>query len=269
MNGEVKRMSRLHHALGWLRSMLFTDLLIYLYTIVLGTISLAGSLFDPRGRFQHRCAQVWSRMILATSRISVKLVGWENIEPGRAYIFCANHLSLIDTPVVFSLPMEFRILAKKGLFQIPFLGWHLRRSGHLPVARDSPRAALRSFEQAARKIREGTSLFFFPEGGRSEDGRLQPFKTGPFLLAIKAGVPVVPMALRGTREILPIGSMYIRAGRVEVEVARPISTEGMTLKDVDRLAAEVREQVARCLPWESSEAVRRQQSAVSATKAEG
>lgn len=257
-------MNALRHALGWLRSVLFTDPLICLYTIVMGTISVAGSLFDPDGRFQHRCAQIWSRMILATSRVSVRVLGWENIEAGRAYIFCANHLSLIDTPVIFGkLPVGFRILAKKGLFRIPFLGWHLRRSGHLPVDRENPRAAMRSFEQAAQKIGAGTSLFFFPEGGRSRDGRLLPFKSGPFLLAIKAGAPVVPVAIRGTREVLPIGSIYIRPGQVEVRVGKPIPTAGMTLKDVERLSAEVWEQVARSLPGESLEAVGHQQSAVS------
>ncbi len=257
-------MSAARHALGWLRSALFTDPLICLYTIVMGTISVAGSLFDPEGRFQHRCAQIWSRMILATSRVSVRVEGWENIEAGRAYIFCANHLSLIDTPVVFGkLPIEFRILAKKSLFRIPFLGWHLRRSGHFPVDRENPRAAMRSLEQAAQKMRSGASLFFFPEGGRSRDGRLLPFKAGPFLLAIKAGVPVVPVAIRGTREVLPIGSIYIRPGPVEMSVGKPIPTTGMTLKDVDRLAAEVREQVARCLPGEVLQDVKQQPSAIS------
>ena len=262
-------MSAARKAVGWLRSVLVTNPLICLYTIVMGTISLAGSLVDPKGSFQHRCAQVWSRMILVTSRVAVRMQGWENVEPGRPYIFCANHLSLIDTPVIFGkLPVQFRILAKRGLFRIPFLGWHLRRSGHLPVDRNNPRAARRSFERAAQKIRDGNSLFIFAEGGRSRDGRLQPFKAGPFLLAIKAGAPVVPVAILGTREVLPIGSICIRPGQVEVVVKKPISTAGMTRKDADRLANEVGEQIARCLPEEGLDAASHHLSPVSAGEPE-
>lgn len=239
----------LRHALGWLRSMLFTDVLIYLETAVMGTISLAGSLFDSHGHFQHRCARIWSRMILFSSRISVAVSGLENIESGRAYVFCANHLSLMDIPVLFGkIPVEFRILAKKGLFSVPFLGWHLRRSGHLAVDRSNPRSALRSFEQAGRRIHAGVSLVFFPEGGRSKDGALQPFKHGPFLLAIKAKAPIIPVAIHGTREVLRIGSMYIHPGRVQVTVGKPISSQGMSVKDVDRLAEAVRLEIARYLP---------------------
>lgn len=236
------------HAVGWLRSMLFTDVLIYVETAVMGSISLAGSLFDPHGRFQHRCAQTWSRMILFTSRIKVSVRGLENVQPGLTCIYCANHASFLDIPVIFGkVPIEFRILAKKGLFSVPFLGWHLRRSGHLPVDRSSARAAMRSFEQAARQLRGGVSIFFFPEGGRTDDGTLKPFKSGPFLLAIKAGVPIVPVALKGTREVLPMGSMYIRPGRVEVTVGKPIPTADFTLRDADRLTQAVHDEIARCL----------------------
>jgi 1-acyl-sn-glycerol-3-phosphate acyltransferase len=231
--------------LGWLRSMLFTDVLIYLETAVMGTISLAGSLFDRHGHFQHRCAQIWSRMILVTSRVKVQVRGLENIDPRATCIYCANHLSFMDIPVIFSkIPVEFRILAKKGLFSIPFLGWHLRRSGHLEVDRSSPRGALRSFEQAARQLRQGASIFFFPEGGRSDDGTLKPFRPGPFLLAIKAGVPIVPVAVKGTREVLPMGSMYIRPGAVELTVGKPVATAGLSLRDADRLTAAVYDQIA-------------------------
>ncbi len=263
-------MSAARNALGWLRSVLVTNPLICLYTIVMGTISVASSLVDPRGAFQHRCAQIWSRMILATGRVRVRVRGWENVEPGHAYIFCANHMSLIDTPVIFGkLPVQFTILAKKSLFRIPFMGWHLRRSGHLPVDYENPRAARRSFEQAAQKLRTGSSLFFFPEGGRSRDLRLRPFRAGPFLLAIKAGVPVVPVVILGTREVLPIGSINIRPGQVEVVVKQPIPTAGTTRKDADRLATEVREQIARSLPGEGADEAGHGLSVVSAGEAEG
>jgi 1-acyl-sn-glycerol-3-phosphate acyltransferase len=225
--------------------MFITDVLIYIETIVMGTISLAGSLFDPHGHFQHRCARIWSRMILSSSRVKVSVRGLENIEPGRTYVYCANHLSLMDIPVIFGrIPAEFRILAKKGLFSVPFMGWHLRRSGHLSVDRSNARAAMRSFDEAVRKLRSGSSVFFFPEGGRSDDGTLKPFKSGPFLLAIKAGLPIVPVAVQGTREVLLTGSMYIHPGRVQLAVGKPIPTGGLTVKDVDWLTRKVHTDIA-------------------------
>ncbi len=238
----------LRYALGWFRSMFFTDVLIYIETAVMGTVSLTGSLFDPHGHFQHRCAQIWSRMILWSSRIQVRVHGLENLDPGLTCIYCANHVSFMDIPVIFGkIPIEFRILAKRGLFSIPFLGWHLRRSGHLPVDRSNPRAAMRSFEQAARRLRSGSSIFFFPEGGRSDDGVLKPFKPGPFLLAIKAGMPIVPVALKGTREVLPTGSMYIRPGTVDITIGKPIPTRDLSLRDSDRLTAMVYDTIAQAL----------------------
>ena len=241
-------MARLRHALSWLYSIFLLDNVLYFYTVVLGSVSLAGSLFDSNGRFQHRVARTWARMILRTCRVRLELRGWDQADHARPHIYCANHLSLMDTPVVFALPIEFRILAKKGLFRIPFLGWHLRRSGHMPVDRASVRASLRSFEQAAGKIRAGTSLFFFPEGERSDDGRLGEFLAGPFLLAIKAGVPVVPVTIVGTREVLPPGSLHIHARPVTLTVHEPVPTAGMTLRDVERLILQVRERVASALP---------------------
>jgi 1-acyl-sn-glycerol-3-phosphate acyltransferase len=112
------------------------------------------------------------------------------------------------------------------------------------VDRSSPRGALRSFEQAARQLRQGASIFFFPEGGRSDDGTLKPFRPGPFLLAIKVGVPIVPVAVRGTRQVLPMGSMYIRPGAVELMVGKPVATAGLSLRHADRLTAAVHDQIA-------------------------
>jgi len=233
---------------AFLRSLFFTDPLIYLYTIVMGFISMLGSLWDSTGRFQHGCARIWARMILGTSGIHVRVVGIENFEPGRAYIFCSNHLSLMDTPLVFGyLPVQFRVMAKKGLFQLPFLGWHLRRSGHLAVDRRNPKGAIRSFELAAQRVREGMSLVFFPEGTRSRDGVMHDFKHGAFLLAIKAGVPVVPMSIRGTRECLLPDTLVVRSGQAILTIGKPISSQGMTHRDAGRLAAMTRQSIGEML----------------------
>src|SRR5574337_1316320 len=194
---------RLRNVLSYLRSLLFTNLLIYFYTAVCGTLSLLGSLFDARGRWQHACARLWSWLILKTSFVRVRVEGLENVDPGQTAIYCANHQSAMDIPLLFvHLPVQFRFLAKRSLFKFPFMGWHLRRSGHIPVDRDRPREAMKSLEEAAKKIRVGSSVVLFPEGRRSRDGRIGPFKSGSFYLAILSGVPIVPITLNGTRWVL-------------------------------------------------------------------
>ncbi len=231
--------------LSVLRSLLITDPLIILFTIVMGSISAFASLFDADGGLQHRVARAWSRLLLWVSRVTVKVTGLEKIEPGKSYVFVANHASYMDTPVVMAnLPVEFRFLAKQGLFLIPLLGWHLKRAGHLPVVKDDPRASLHSMTEAARIIRQrGISVLLFPEGGRTQDGLVQEFKEGAAFIAIKAGVPVVPVALRRTREVLPFGSGHIRPAAVEVLIADPIETSGFKPKDRARLTHVLRERV--------------------------
>jgi len=236
--------ARVRHYASYLRSLLFTDLLIYVYTAVCGTASLAGSLFDPRGRWQHACARRWSWLILKTSGIRVKVEGLEHVDPNRTTIYCANHPSAMDIPILLlTLPVQFRFLAKRPLFHIPFLGWHLRRSGHIPVDRERPREALESLDQAAKKIQEGRSVVLFPEGHRSRDGRMLPFKSGSFYLAIRAGVPIVPITLNGTRAVLKPDTLHVRPGETEVIAHPPIPTANLTLEEVQTLSERVRNQI--------------------------
>src|SRR5713226_5793588 len=213
-------------SLSYIQSLLITDPIIILATIIMGSVSLLASLFDSAGRVQHQISRVWSRMLLAVSGVKMRIRGLEKIDPGGAYVFVANHRSLMDTPVVLAhIPLQFRFLAKKGLFLIPILGTHLRRAGHLPVVKDDPRASLRSMSDAARIIRQsGISVLLFPEGGRGTDG-LKEFKEGAAYVAIKAGVPIVPIAMLGTRDVLPMGSMQIMSGVVELRIGNPIATE--------------------------------------------
>jgi 1-acyl-sn-glycerol-3-phosphate acyltransferase len=216
--------------------------LIYLYTIVMATISLAVSIFDRSGRGQHWCAQVWSRMIVRTTRTKVRVTGTENIKPGESYVFLSTHQSYMDIPVMLGyLPAQLRIAAKKEVFRIPFLGWHMRRAGHISIDRGSTAVAVQNLQRAAGEIKNGVSAFLYPEGTRSPDGRLQPFKKGGFKLAMQAGVPIVPVTILGTRAVLPRDSIIFRRGAVEMFVHAPIETRDLTDDDLPQLMDSVRE----------------------------
>ena len=233
---------------GLLRALLVTDPLIILATILFGSVNLIVSIFDAGGRRQIAIARVWAKVLLRIAGVHTQIEGLDNIDPRRSYVFVANHLSFMDTPVVLaSIPVQFRFLAKKGLFRIPFLGYHLQRAGHIPVPQSDPRAALKTMAEAGRIIRErGISVLVFPEGGRSLEG-LQEFKEGAAYIAIEAGVPAVPVALEGTLEVLPMGSMNVRPGRVVLRIGAPIPTAELTRKDRAGLTRQLHERVSELL----------------------
>lgn len=220
-----------------------------LSTVFFGAISLIVSFFDSTGRVQIAVARRWARSLLTVGRVSVSVEGLETIDPEGSYVIASNHLSYMDTPVILAnIPVQFRFLAKRGLFQIPFLGTHLKRAGHIPVPREDPRAAVRTMTTAAEVIRtRGISMLIFPEGGRSPSGELQPFKDGAAFIAIKSGVPIIPIALIGTYEILPFGGAIIRSGHVKLRVGEPIRTDGLTLRDRSAITARITEQITALL----------------------
>jgi len=231
-----------------LRSVLFSTPLIALATIVMGTLSMIASLFDGTGRSQHRLARIWGQMLLAVSFIRVRAEGLEKLDPKGSYVFVANHGSFMDIPAMLTLlPQEFRFFAKKGLYRIPFLGTHLRRAGHVPVDRSNVRNSLKSMSAGARIVKErGISVLLFPEGGRSAEG-LREFKEGAAYIAIKAGVPAVPIALVGMRDLLPMGSGHIKSGRTVLRIGDPISTVGMKTGDRAELNQRLYNEVARLM----------------------
>jgi 1-acyl-sn-glycerol-3-phosphate acyltransferase len=234
-------MTALGDKLGYARSLLITAPLILLYTAVMGLISVASSVIDPHGGLQHGCSRIWARMILRTSRVHVKVTGLQNLRPKTPYVLCVNHQSHMDIPIILAaLPIQFRFAAKKELFRYPFLGWHLRRSGHVPIDRENPRAAVKSLREAAEKIRNGLPVVIFPEGGTSIDGHIRQFKGGGFMLATKSLADVVPVTIRGSRSILVPKSHYVRGGEVQVSVGNPISTRGLTTAE---LSKKVREEI--------------------------
>lgn len=232
-----------------LRALFITDPLIVIATIVFALASLAVSIYDPGKRRQAAIARGWARVLLWVSGVKVKVEGLEKISRDGSYVFVSNHLSYMDTPVVLAnIPVQFRFLAKRGLFQIPFLGWHLARAGHIRVPRGDARAAVKTMNLAAQVVREcGISLLIFPEGGRSREGSLGEFKEGAAFIAIRAGVPLVPMCLKGTREVLPFGSAYIHSGTVIMRIGDPIPTKDSSDRDRARLTAEVRSRIVALL----------------------
>lgn len=234
--------------LSRLRSFLFWDPLIWMYTVVLGCSSLLASFFDKDGGIQHGFARLWSRMILGTVGAKVQVRGLEQIDTGRAYIYAVNHLSALDIPILYKyLPFQFRILAKKELFRYPFMGWHLRRSGQIPVDQQNIRGTVRSINRAVDSLHGKMPIVIFPEGGRSADGKLQAFMSGAFYLAIKAQVDVVPMAISGTFEMLPINSFHIRPRPLRLRIGKPIPTAGMKVRSMDQLAQTTREAILELL----------------------
>jgi 1-acyl-sn-glycerol-3-phosphate acyltransferase len=231
--------------LSRLRSYLFFAPMVYLYTGVMGTLSLFSSLLDREGRIQHAFARNWARMILKTVMIRVRVEGLEHIHQAQTAIYAANHLSALDIPVLYTcLPVQFRIMAKKELFRYPFLGWHLKRSGQIPIDAGDARASLRSLTHASESLRHGTPLVVFPEGGRSHTGQLKEFMGGASYVAIRAQAPIVPIAIVGTDGVLPMNSFHLLPGVVELIIGQPIPTAGLRVRDMDKLTMQVREAIA-------------------------
>jgi 1-acyl-sn-glycerol-3-phosphate acyltransferase len=228
---------------NWIRTVVVLVPLIAIYTIVIGAVSLVGGLFDSSGRFSHRCAQVWARLILWTSGVRIELEGAALPPVDQSCVFVANHSSFYDTPIVFTaLPRQLRIMAKAALGYVPFLGWHLRRGGHVLVNRRNPGASI--FKRMQRMAKSGASLVVFPEGSRTIDGNLQKFKAGMFLLAIENGLPVVPITISGSRIVMPKGRFSVSPAIVTVTVHEQIATKDLAREDARSLAAKVQDIIA-------------------------
>jgi 1-acyl-sn-glycerol-3-phosphate acyltransferase len=228
----------------WWRTVFFLIPAIALYTIVLGTLSLTSSLFQKTGSFAHWCARTWSRLILATTGVRVEVVGLDRLDRRTTYVFVSNHQSIYDIPILFwSLPYQLRIIAKESLGKFPFLGWHLRRTGHMLVDRRRPDRT-KIFGWASRLTSNGLCLIVFPEGTRSRDGRVGRFKGGSFYLALEAGLPVVPISVVGSRHVMLKGRLATYPGDVKLVVHDPIDTEGMADADPREFAERVRRIIA-------------------------
>jgi 1-acyl-sn-glycerol-3-phosphate acyltransferase len=229
---------------GWLsrlRSYLILDPLVWLYTLVLGILALPGGLFDKSGRRLHWFSRAWSWLIVKTILSPVKATGLDKIDTSKPHVYAVNHASAMDIPVLYvNLPFQFRIVFKKELLSYPIVGWQLKRSGQVCIDQQKPTNSIAAIRSAVKSLKGGMPLVIYPEGGRTPDGEIKPFLPGAFFLAIKAQVDIVPVALVGTFELLPMNTYHIKCRPLEMRVGEPISTAGMTMRDLEAVSEKVR-----------------------------
>ncbi|HWO40781.1 MAG TPA: lysophospholipid acyltransferase family protein [Candidatus Eisenbacteria bacterium] len=218
---------------------------VALLTVCLAVLTMILGLFDPYGKKVYRISQFWTRAILRAGGVSLRVSGLENLDPSRPYVFMVNHQSNIDIPVLIQSLAQFQLrwLAKKELLWVPFFGWAMWAAKHIAVDRVDGARALKSLKRARQRIAAGISVVVFPEGTRSRDGRLLPFKRGGFLLALQSGAPIVPVTINGSGALLPAGAWRLRPGTIEVIVGQAISVDGFRAGKVRVLVDHVRQAV--------------------------
>ena len=215
-------------------------------TAFFGCISLVCGLWDQSGRQQHYVARAWAGIMLYLALSPVEIIGEDKLKACKVAVYASNHLSYMDTPMLFAkLPFQFRILAKQALWKIPFVGWYLKRSGQVPIDSRSPRSAVAGLLRGVAVLKTGTPLFLFPEGARSPDGTMHSPASGCAFMAIRAGVPLVPLALIGTYELLPMHVYSLRPRPLKIIVGDALSTQGLTTKDADALTARLYAEISR------------------------
>ena len=216
-------------------------LYVILATAVLSIIAIIVAFFSRTGNPVHIIARIWSKSILFVSGIKVDIKGLANIDPAKSYIYMANHRSNFDIPVLLGcLPIQFRWLAKAELFKIPIFGRAMSGAGYVKIDRSNRKSAFKSIDEVAAKMKNGVSVMIFPEGTRSQDGNLKPFKKGGFVMAVDTGTPIVPIILRGTRSIMTKGSWRINPDKVNLSIEKPIDTSGYTRDTKEDLIEKVR-----------------------------
>ena len=232
---------------GWLsrlRSFLIFDPLIWAYTLVMGLIALPGGIFDRTGRRLHWFSRAWSWLIMKTILSPVKVIGLDRIDTSKPHVYAVNHASALDIPVLYVyLPFQFRIAFKKELLSYPIVGWQLKRSGQICIDQQNPAKSIGAIRSALKGLQAGMPLVIFPEGGRTDDGEIKPFMPGAFFLAIKAQVDIVPVALVGTYELLPMDTYHIKCRPIEMRVGQPIPTAGLKMEDLESLSKTVQKAV--------------------------
>ena len=221
-------------------------------TTVLCIIAIIISFFSHAGNSVHIIARIWAKYILFVSGIGVTVEGLANIDPSQSYIYMSNHRSNFDIPLLLGcLPIQFRWLAKAELFKIPIFGRAMSGAGYVKIDRSNRKSAFKSIEHVAAKMKNGVSVMIFPEGTRSEDGDIKPFKKGGFVMAVDTGAPIVPVILRGTRSIMAKGSWRINPGDVTLSIEKPIDTTGYTRDTKEDLIKIVRKVICEVFEKET------------------
>ncbi len=219
---------------------------IVVATLVLGVFAFITYPFDRQGKAGHYYAKLWGKVALLANRVKVEVEGMEQLSGKGPYIFMSNHQGYYDIFALLShLPYQFKWLAKKELFSVPFLGWTMAAVGYISIDRGGTRDTVEAMNEAAQKIRDGISVVIFPEGSRSPDGSIQPFKKGGFTLAIKSRVPIVPVSISGSRDIMPKDRLTAAPGEIRILVGHPIETESCALKDREVLMKKVKETISK------------------------
>ena len=235
---------RRYGLLSRLRSYFFFDPLIWFYTVGFGLASIPFGFFDRDGRILHSFARAWARVSMKSIFSPMTVTGLDEIDTSKPHVYAVNHSSALDIPALYAyLPFQFRIVHKKELWSYPIVGWHLKRSGQVCVDQQNPASSVGQIKSALRTLKRGMPLVIFPEGGRTADGRIQPFLPGAFFLAIKAQVDIVPIALRGMYELLPMDTYHIKPRALEMRVGKPISTAGLSTKNMEALSSQVQRAV--------------------------
>ena len=231
---------RRYGLLSALRSYFFLDLLIWGYTVAFGLASIPFGFFDKDGSILHGFARAWAKLTMKSILSPFTVTGLEQIDTSKPHVYAVNHGSALDIPALYAfLPFQFRIVHKKELWSYPIVGWHLKRSGQVCVDQQNPTRSVGQIKSALRTLKRGMPLVIFPEGGRTTDGKIQPFLAGAFFLAIKAEVDIVPIALRGMYELLPMNTYHIKPRRLEMRVGKPIVTAGLAMTDMEALSSRV------------------------------
>ena len=230
--------------LSRLRSYLSFDPLIWLITVLLGIASIPCGFFDRDGSILHAFASFWAKLTMRSIFSPLRVIGLDQVDISKPHVYAVNHASALDIPALYAyLPFQFRILHKKELLSYPIVGWHLKRSKQVCVDQQNPSRSIGQIKSALRTLKAGMPLVIFPEGGRTPDGRVQPFLPGAFFLAIKAEIDIVPIALRGMYELLPMNTYHIKPRPLVMRIGKPISTAGLKMKDMDQLSARVQRAV--------------------------
>lgn len=227
---------------------IFVLLVIPLNTILSSLVILFLIFFRCPEKKIQIIPRIWAKVMLLASGVKVRVEGLEQLDQDRVYIFAANHQSQFDIFVMQGyFNFDFRWLAKKELFEIPLFGRAMQKTGAIPIDRSRGRQAVKSLNVAAQRIADGTSVVIFPEGTRNTGGKLLPFKAGGMVLAVKSGVPLVPVAICGTGRISPKGKLLIRSGEVVIRVGKPVETKKYTVKQKQELAGEIREKIQQLI----------------------